>query len=58
MLLSDESDHFDLYSDTEKQEFLFLLFRHMCLGGATCQYEDNVKPYLDITKLIYKDLVR
>ncbi|KAK2175966.1 hypothetical protein NP493_692g02008 [Ridgeia piscesae] len=57
MLLSDESDHFDLYSDTEKQEFLFLLFRHMCLGGATCQYEDNVKPYLDITKLIYKDLV-
>ena len=58
MLLSDESDHFDLYSETEKREFLFVLFRHLCLGGAVCQYEDNVKPYQDVTKQIYKDLVR
>ncbi|XP_052218948.1 cilia- and flagella-associated protein 300-like isoform X1 [Dreissena polymorpha] len=57
MLLSEESDHVDLYSDSEKNEFLFRLFRHVCLGGQICQYEDKIDPYLNFTKSLYKDLV-
>ena len=58
MLVSDESDYFDLYSEAEQDELLFRLFKHLCLGGSVCQYEDTVEPYLQATKLIYKDLVR
>lgn len=57
MLLIDDSDHYCLYSDTEREEFLFNIFKHICLGGKLCQYEDNVEPYLEITKQIYKDLI-
>ena len=58
MLLLEDSDHYDGYSDSEREEFLFRLFKHVCLGGAVCQYEDTVQPYLDVTKSLYKDLVR
>jgi len=58
MLLLDDSDNYSLFSEDERGEFLFRLFRHLCLGGAICQFEDNVQSYLDVTKAIYKDLVR
>ena len=58
MLLLDDSENYDIFSDAEREEFLFRLFKHLCLGGEVCQYEDNVQPYLDLTKLLYKDLVR
>ena len=58
MLLLEDSDHYDIYSDTERDEFLFRLFKHVCLGGAVCQFEDVVQPYLDTTKALYKDLIR
>ncbi|XP_050389358.1 cilia- and flagella-associated protein 300 [Patella vulgata] len=57
MLLSEDSDNYDIYSDADRDEFLFRLFKHMCLGGQVCQFEDNIQPYLDITKQIYKDLI-
>lgn len=57
MLLIDDSDNYCLYSDSERDEFLFCLFQHFCLGGKICQYEDNVDPYLDVTKQVYKDLI-
>ena len=58
MLIIDDSDHYCLYSDTEREELLFNIFKHICLGGKLCQYEDNIEPYLDITKQIYKDFIR
>ncbi|XP_053404284.1 cilia- and flagella-associated protein 300-like [Mercenaria mercenaria] len=57
MLLSEESDHYELYSDSEKEQFLFRLFKHISLGGQICQYEDTIEPYLNITKHLYKDLI-
>ncbi|KAG5334633.1 CF300 protein, partial [Acromyrmex charruanus] len=30
----------------------------LVLGGTLCQFEDVIQPYLDITKKIYKDLIR
>ncbi|CAG5136599.1 unnamed protein product, partial [Candidula unifasciata] len=57
MLLNEDSDVYCEFSEGERSEFVFLLFSHLCLGGQLCQYEDNVQPYLDITKAIYKDLI-
>ena len=54
----EESDNYDIFNESDSKEFLFQLFKHLCLGGEVCQFEDNVKAYLDFTKLLYKDLVR
>ena len=37
MHLMAESDHHDVFSETEKDEFIFRIFRHLCLGGDICQ---------------------
>jgi len=58
MLLLEDSDNYDMFTEEERSEFLFRLFRHLCLGGAVCQFEDTIQPYLDATKAIYKDLIR
>ncbi|XP_061194760.1 cilia- and flagella-associated protein 300-like [Saccostrea echinata] len=57
MLLIDDSDNYCLYSDSERDEFLFRIFFHLCLGGRFNQFEDEIQPYLDVTKQIYKDLI-
>eukprot|EP00898_Chlorokybus_atmophyticus_P003990 jgi/Chlat1/4592/Chrsp290S04343 len=57
MLLSEESEHADLFSADERSELLFRIFKHLCLGGAMCQFEDDIQPYLDTTRQVYKELV-
>lgn len=57
MLIDDDSVNFDVYSEDERDEVMFRLFKAFVIGGPICQYEDEIKPYLDITKSFYKDLV-
>ncbi|XP_029633935.1 cilia- and flagella-associated protein 300-like isoform X2 [Octopus sinensis] len=57
MLLLEESDNYNLYSPSEKEEFLFCLLKHLCLGGKVCQFEDDFGPYEDMVKKLYKELV-
>ncbi|XP_044875235.1 transcriptional coactivator YAP1 isoform X7 [Mauremys mutica] len=57
VLLLEDSDHFDLFGQSNREEFLFCLFKHLCLGGTLCQFEDVLDPYLETTKALYKDLV-
>ncbi|KAM5245747.1 cilia- and flagella-associated protein 300 [Ctenodactylus gundi] len=57
VLLVEDSEKYEVFSQPEREEFLFCLFKHLCLGGSLCQYEDVVRPYLETAKLIYKDLV-
>ncbi|KAG8452974.1 hypothetical protein GDO86_004689 [Hymenochirus boettgeri] len=57
VLLVDDSDKYDIFSKSDREDFLFLLFKHLCLGGALCQFEDMIDPYLETTKCIYKDLL-
>ncbi|CAL1533994.1 unnamed protein product [Lymnaea stagnalis] len=57
LLLNEDSDVYCEFNEKEREEFLFVLFSHLCLGGRLCQYEDNLQPYLDITKSVYKDLI-
>ncbi|XP_076431747.1 cilia- and flagella-associated protein 300 isoform X2 [Peromyscus maniculatus bairdii] len=56
VLLIEDSEKYEIFSPLERDEFLFRLFKHLCLGGSLCQYEDMLKPYLETAKLIYKDL--
>uniref|UniRef100_A0A8D9FB86 Cilia- and flagella-associated protein 300 n=1 Tax=Cacopsylla melanoneura TaxID=428564 RepID=A0A8D9FB86_9HEMI len=58
LLLDPDEEETPLFTDAERSEFLFCLFKHLCLGGQWCQYEDSVEPYLKATKLLYKDLIR
>ncbi|CAF0853438.1 unnamed protein product, partial [Didymodactylos carnosus] len=57
VLLMEEFETYDIFSDEERKEFIFCLFKHFCLGGQVCQYEDDIKPYLESTKSVYKELV-
>ncbi|XP_032975928.1 cilia- and flagella-associated protein 300 isoform X3 [Rhinolophus ferrumequinum] len=57
VLLVEDSEKYAIFSQPDREEFLFCLFKHLCLGGALCQYEDVLNPYLETTKLLYKDLV-
>uniref|UniRef100_UPI003AAB110D cilia- and flagella-associated protein 300 n=1 Tax=Centroberyx gerrardi TaxID=166262 RepID=UPI003AAB110D len=57
MLQEEDSEHYYVVGREERGEFLFRLFKHLCLGGELCQYEDTVAPYISTTKQIYKDLI-
>lgn len=39
MMVCEESENAELYSEEEKAEFLWRVFEHMCLGGPCCQFE-------------------
>ena len=57
MLLIEDSEHYLEFSDEERRELIVHILRRLSVGGGTCQYEDDLKPYLEVAKLIYKDLV-
>ncbi|XP_071952353.1 cilia- and flagella-associated protein 300-like isoform X2 [Antedon mediterranea] len=57
MLLVEDSDNYEIYTDQERDEFLFRLLKLICLGGPVCQYEDNIMPYFDTIKALYKNLI-
>ncbi|CAL1584622.1 unnamed protein product [Knipowitschia caucasica] len=57
MLLDEESEHYPVIRPEVRQEFLFRLFKHLCLGGELCQSEESIEPYMSTTKQIYKDLI-
>ena len=56
-LLMEEEELYSTFSELDRKEFIFHVFKSLCLGGTCCQYEDDLEPYLDATKKIYKDLI-
>ncbi|XP_030638852.1 cilia- and flagella-associated protein 300 [Chanos chanos] len=57
MLLEEDSENFNVIPSEDRQEFLFRLFKHICVGGELNQYEDVISPYIKTAKKMYKDLV-
>jgi len=53
-----DCEEWDAIPEHMRDELLFCVFRHLVLGGAMCQWEDNVEPYLEASKQLYKDLVK
>ena len=52
-----ELDHGPVFSDDQKSELLYAIFRHLAIGGSLCQFEDTVEPYLEVAKLCYKAML-
>ena len=58
LLIVKDSDNYSKLNKEDKSEFVFQLFQLLVIGGRLCQYEDRLKPYMKITKALYKDCVR
>lgn len=58
LIVEDSDEYQKLKKNIDKKEFIFQLFQLLVLGGPLNQYEDTIEPYLQITKLFYKELVR
>ncbi|CAH8452432.1 unnamed protein product [Schistosoma margrebowiei] len=56
-LLLEDSDSYSILTEKEREEFLVRLFKHICIGGEICQQEDEIKPYIDTVRKIYRDLI-
>ncbi|KAL4436057.1 hypothetical protein ABPG74_022292 [Tetrahymena malaccensis] len=56
-LIKEESEHYELFSEDDRKQFLFRLFQLVVLGGQMCQWEEKLSIYLDATKHLYKNLV-
>jgi len=57
VILLEESELYDEFTEKERKEFLFRIFSHLVFGGASNQYEDHVEEYFKVTKEVYKDLL-
>jgi len=57
LMLMEDSDHYDTFSESERSELIFRLFKHLILGGPLNQYEDEIGPYFDTVKKMYKSLI-
>lgn len=53
-LLMEESEHYCIFSEENRNELLFHIFNRLVTGGSLCQYEDHVGEYMDMTKSFYK----
>uniref|UniRef100_A0A3B4U5T1 Cilia- and flagella-associated protein 300 n=1 Tax=Seriola dumerili TaxID=41447 RepID=A0A3B4U5T1_SERDU len=38
--------HLSVFSVSIEESFCFRLFKHLCLGGELCQYEDTIDSYI------------
>ena len=56
-LWEDDENYEELQQTKYQNEFIFCLFRFLCLGGGMCQFDDRVGEYMEATKETYKDLV-
>merc|ERR1712080_517309 len=57
IIMMEDSELYDAFSEKERREFLFRIFQHLIFGGASNQYEDHVEEYFKVTKEVYKDLL-
>jgi hypothetical protein len=57
MLLNEDSENAYTYSDDEKNEIIYKLFKLFVVGGSLCQADTTIERYLAITKSLYKELI-
>lgn len=57
LLLDEEDEGWDLFSEAERSELIFHILKRLAVGGGMNQYEDRMEPYLNMTRALYKDLV-
>ena len=55
VLLNSDSENSSLFSEDDRQQYIYRLFSMLVLGGAMCQSDVKSERYLSLTKGIYKD---
>lgn len=58
LLLDPKSVFYSAFSQPERREFMFLLFKYVVLGGSAGDPEDSILPYVFVVKTLYRTLVR
>ncbi|TNV76267.1 hypothetical protein FGO68_gene6052 [Halteria grandinella] len=57
-MLWEESEYYcELQDDKIQNEFIYKLFQMVFIGGSMCQFDENLKEYLEVIKKLYKDLI-
>ena len=46
VLLLEEAETYPMFSDADRSEFIFLIFKHLCLGGQVCQV--SLVPFIGV----------
>lgn len=54
MMVNDDSEYAEVFSDEEKDEFLYHILRRCVIGGPLCQPCDSIKDYLEPIKEFYR----
>ena len=57
MFLNEDSEHYLVYDEDERKEFLFHVMKALKVGGAMAQGDDKWDAYLDLTRKVYKDFL-
>ena len=57
MLVNDDSENASLFTENEKKELIFVLFRMLVVGGSMAQPDTKIERYCELTKVLYKDLL-
>ena len=55
MLLLEEAETYPIFSDADRTEFIFLIFKHICLGGQVCQVSPRFIQKIDILGFFFQD---
>jgi hypothetical protein len=55
--LDEDGEHYFCISEKTRKELLVQLFMLLQIGGGLNQYEDEVGPYRECLKELYKDVV-
>ena len=57
LFLDESAEEWDLFSAAERSELIFHVLQRLAVGGGMNQYDDEIEPYLSLTRGLYKDLV-
>lgn len=58
LILCDDSANSIAISAAERSEFLWHIFENLILGGNVNQFKNDIIAYRDVSRLLYKEVVR
>lgn len=57
MMVESDNDENNIFTNVERQEFIYHIFRSVVVGGSLAQADENIFSYISATKSIYKGLL-
>lgn len=57
LLINPESLKAHVFGEDDRKEFIFIIFKLLCIGGSMCQPDSISTRYIDVTKNAYKDML-